>query len=218
MPSVKKAPCAQSAKNADSRRRSPVKAAGDVACCDEDDIAGLASALDTLNLFDGRRQLSKRHRRPPPFHSLEMIIRHLTAARRDMPANSVCILRGGNPLTKQQADLMDRENTVRDEMYGEISPRLVARIMEHCSFKAGPTFLDLGSGIGQVVLTVAALEPARCTRVVGVEKLKQRAECCAAFHANFTKDPFFAASKTMPEIGFHTADFLTSPEIAEWVF
>ena len=41
-------------------------------------------------------------------------------------------------------------------MYGETSFEMIDQLMDDVPFKTGATFLDLGSGVGQVVLQVAA--------------------------------------------------------------
>lgn len=42
------------------------------------------------------------------------------------------------------------------QVYGETSFEMIDQLIEDVPFKKGATFLDLGSGVGQVVLQVAA--------------------------------------------------------------
>ena len=55
-------------------------------------------------------------------------------------------------------------------MYGELLPRGVNRALDtkHLNAKAGSTLIDLGMGIGKVVLQVY-LQHASLTRVYGIE-------------------------------------------------
>ncbi|XP_022101662.1 histone-lysine N-methyltransferase, H3 lysine-79 specific-like isoform X2 [Acanthaster planci] len=54
------------------------------------------------------------------------------------------------------------------EVYGETSFDLVAQMLEHVEISPDDTFIDLGSGVGQVVLQVAA--SAKCKVTYGIEK------------------------------------------------
>jgi len=53
------------------------------------------------------------------------------------------------------------------EVYGETSFDLVAEVIKHTHIKESDIFLDLGSGVGQVVLQVAATVGCKC---YGIEK------------------------------------------------
>ncbi|PIK45207.1 putative histone-lysine N-methyltransferase, H3 lysine-79 specific isoform X3 [Apostichopus japonicus] len=54
------------------------------------------------------------------------------------------------------------------EVYGETSFDLVAQMLEHVTLTSEDLFIDLGSGVGQVVLQVAAA--AECKLAYGIEK------------------------------------------------
>lgn len=54
------------------------------------------------------------------------------------------------------------------EVYGETSYDLVAQMLEHVTLTSDDLFIDLGSGIGQVVLQVAAAS--ECKLAYGIEK------------------------------------------------
>jgi hypothetical protein len=74
------------------------------------------------------------------------------------------------------------------EVYGETNANLVAHIIESQRVTAEDTFFDLGSGIGQVVLQVAA---ATGCRALGIELMDNPAECAhamlPAFEASLQK-------------------------------
>ncbi len=53
-------------------------------------------------------------------------------------------------------------------MYGETSYDLVCQMIDHVNVTEEDTFIDLGSGVGQVVLQVAASTP--CKMAWGVER------------------------------------------------
>lgn len=53
-------------------------------------------------------------------------------------------------------------------MYGETSFELICQMIDQIHITEEDTFVDLGSGVGQVVLQVAALTP--CKVCVGIEK------------------------------------------------
>ena len=54
------------------------------------------------------------------------------------------------------------------QVYGETSYDLVCQMIDHVNVTEEDTFIDLGSGVGQVVLQVAA--STRCKMAWGVEK------------------------------------------------
>eukprot|EP00118_Oscarella_pearsei_P011946 m.84125 g.84125 ORF g.84125 m.84125 type:complete len:266 (+) comp36386_c0_seq2:232-1029(+) len=61
------------------------------------------------------------------------------------------------------------------EVYGETSFDLVLRITQEINMSNEDVFVDLGSGVGQVVLQVAALTD--CKKCVGIEKANSPALC-----------------------------------------
>lgn len=54
------------------------------------------------------------------------------------------------------------------EVYGETSYELVAQMIDQIEITEDDTFIDLGSGVGQVVLQMAA--STRCQICYGIEK------------------------------------------------
>lgn len=47
------------------------------------------------------------------------------------------------------------------QVYGETSYDLICQAIDHANITEHDTFIDLGSGVGQVVLQVAALTPCK---------------------------------------------------------
>jgi len=60
-----------------------------------------------------------------------------------------------------------------EEVYGEFTSSMISEIVEKVPIRPGDRFIDLGSGVGQVVLQVAA--EAMCSDSFGVEKQKNPA-------------------------------------------
>lgn len=54
------------------------------------------------------------------------------------------------------------------EVYGETSFLFVQQMIDQIGFSDQDVFIDLGSGVGQVVLHVAAI--GKCKRCIGIEK------------------------------------------------
>ena len=54
------------------------------------------------------------------------------------------------------------------EVYGETSYELVAQMIDQIEITEDDIFIDLGSGVGQVVLQMSA--STRCSMCLGVEK------------------------------------------------
>uniref|UniRef100_A0AAX7T038 Histone-lysine N-methyltransferase, H3 lysine-79 specific n=1 Tax=Astatotilapia calliptera TaxID=8154 RepID=A0AAX7T038_ASTCA len=71
------------------------------------------------------------------------------------------------------------------EVYGETSFDLVAQIIDEMEMMEEDTFVDLGSGVGQVVLQVAAAT--NCKHYYGVEKADIPATYAETMHKEFKK-------------------------------
>ena len=61
------------------------------------------------------------------------------------------------------------------EVYGETSFKFIQQMIEEFAFNEDDVFIDLGSGVGQVVLHVAAAS--KCNRCIGIEKADLPAQC-----------------------------------------
>eukprot|EP00050_Salpingoeca_kvevrii_P007610 m.297332 g.297332 ORF g.297332 m.297332 type:complete len:678 (-) comp13591_c0_seq1:341-2374(-) len=71
------------------------------------------------------------------------------------------------------------------EVYGEFSSAMISEIVKTVPIKPTDKFIDLGSGVGQVVLQVAA--EAQCTECWGVEKQETPAKYADAMERNYTE-------------------------------
>lgn len=66
-------------------------------------------------------------------------------------------------------------------MYGETSFELVDQMINSIEFGEEDTFIDLGSGVGQVVLQVAAAT--KCKSCYGIEKAEWPASYASVSHS-----------------------------------
>jgi tRNA1(Val) A37 N6-methylase TrmN6 len=64
-------------------------------------------------------------------------------------------------LVYSRASLLLTHGHLLFQVYGETSFELVHQMTQSISFKPEDNFIDLGSGVGQVVMQVAALTPAK---------------------------------------------------------
>ncbi|CAF1349584.1 unnamed protein product [Rotaria magnacalcarata] len=97
-------------------------------------------------------------------------------------------------------------------VYGETSPDLIDSILQVLNLTDDQTFIDLGSGVGNVVLHVAAL--ANCKHVYGIE----HEETPAAYaHAMADEFRFWMRwyGKHHSEFQLEQGDFLTHPKLDE---
>lgn len=60
------------------------------------------------------------------------------------------------------------------EVYGETSFKFVQQMINEFTFDDNDIFIDLGSGVGQVILHMAAMTKCRC---IGIEKAELPAQC-----------------------------------------
>lgn len=63
---------------------------------------------------------------------------------------------------------LNRYKAFSEEVYGEFSSSMISEIVKNVPIKPTDRFIDLGSGVGQVVLQVAA--EAMCISAYGIEK------------------------------------------------
>ncbi len=98
------------------------------------------------------------------------------------------------------------------KVYGETSPDLIDSVLKVINLTEDQTFIDLGSGVGNVVLHVAAL--ANCKHVYGIEY-----EETPATYARAMADEFRSwmrwYGKQYSEFQLDQGDFLTYPSIDE---
>ena len=98
------------------------------------------------------------------------------------------------------------------QVYGETSPDLIDSILKAIDLNEDETFLDLGSGVGNVVLQVAAL--ANCKYVYGIEH-----ESIPANYASAMADEFrfwmHWYGKCYSDFQLEQGDFLHHPSTDE---
>ena len=98
------------------------------------------------------------------------------------------------------------------KVYGETSPDLIDSILKTINLTEDQTFIDLGSGVGNVVLHVAAL--ANCKYVYGIEHEETPAKyaCSMADEFRFWMRWY---GKRYSEFQLEQGDFLTHPMMDE---
>eukprot|EP00912_Choanoflagellata_sp_UC4_P000721 UC4_evm2s449 len=72
-----------------------------------------------------------------------------------------------------------------EEVYGEFSPNMISEIVRNTPIKPGHRFMDLGSGVGQVVMQVAA--EAGCIESYGMEKMEKPAKYADSMAVEFKR-------------------------------
>ncbi|CAF2685991.1 unnamed protein product [Rotaria sp. Silwood2] len=97
-------------------------------------------------------------------------------------------------------------------VYGETSPDLIDSILKIINLTEEQTFIDLGSGVGNVVLHIAALS--NCKHVYGIEHEETPATYARAMAEEFR---FWMRwyGKRYSEFQLEQGDFLTHPKVDE---
>ncbi|XP_078658462.1 uncharacterized protein LOC144903875 isoform X4 [Branchiostoma floridae x Branchiostoma belcheri] len=103
-------------------------------------------------------------------------------------------------------DKLNNYEPFSPEVYGETSFDLIAQMTDEITITEDDTFMDLGSGVGQVVLQVAASTP--CRFCYGVEKSDVPAIYSQRMDVNFKKWMKWYG-KTYGEYKLEKGDFLT---------
>eukprot|EP00042_Codosiga_hollandica_P020143 m.64141 g.64141 ORF g.64141 m.64141 type:complete len:799 (-) comp49703_c0_seq7:219-2615(-) len=101
-----------------------------------------------------RRYLQATQNKPPPFVASTPLVQHVM----NMVYNRAIADPGR----------LNKYRGWTEEVYGEFSSNMVSEIVKGVPIKPHHKFIDLGSGVGQVVLQVAA--EARCAASFGIEK------------------------------------------------
>lgn len=104
-----------------------------------------------------------------------------------------------------EPDKLNSYEPFSPEVYGETSFELVEQMMDAIEFKEDDTFIDLGSGIGQVVLQVAACRQLKLC--YGIEKADTPARYAEAMEAEFRKWMKFYG-KIFSDFKLEKGDFL----------
>ncbi len=91
----------------------------------------------------------------------------------------------------------------RSRRYGEVTPAFVDRIISETDLKAGRRFLDIGSGVGNVVMQVAAQSGCEA---VGIEQVELRHRLAKDFQKDLAALLNAFRQKT-PNVTLHHARF-----------
>ncbi|KAL3315436.1 Histone-lysine N-methyltransferase, H3 lysine-79 specific [Cichlidogyrus casuarinus] len=82
------------------------------------------------------------------------------------------------------------------QVYGETSFELVLEILKCVEINKKDSFIDLGSGVGQVVIQVAAISDA--TMCIGIEKAEYPAQCASLLDKEFRRWMAFYGKRYQP--------------------
>ncbi|VDO09437.1 unnamed protein product [Rodentolepis nana] len=85
----------------------------------------------------------------------------------------------------EEPDKLNKYTPFSPQVYGETSFELIQQILENVKTTADDTFIDLGSGVGQVVLQVAASSDVKFSR--GIEKAAYPSECARRMDREFRR-------------------------------
>ncbi|KAL7752345.1 Nucleosomal histone H3-Lys79 methylase [Sorochytrium milnesiophthora] len=108
------------------------------------------------------------------------------------------------------ADKLTKYQPFSNEVYGEVNPIFVSMILNRVKLKPDQTFVDLGSGIGNVVLQMAAQSGCNA---VGVEIQRIASELAQAQLNEYrARMRFF--NKRHGNIALHHGDMLDHPDIS----
>uniref|UniRef100_A0A1I8H076 Histone-lysine N-methyltransferase, H3 lysine-79 specific n=1 Tax=Macrostomum lignano TaxID=282301 RepID=A0A1I8H076_9PLAT len=96
----------------------------------------------------------------------------------------------------EDPDVLNRYEAFSPEVYGETSFELINHMLEHVKFSPDDTFIDLGSGVGQVVVQVAAATQVK--RCIGIEKADIPARYAAELSVQFKRWMAFFGKEYQP--------------------
>jgi H3 lysine-79-specific histone-lysine N-methyltransferase len=109
-------------------------------------------------------------------------------------------------------DKLNQYEPFSPEVYGETSFELVQQMIQAIEFKEDDTFIDLGSGVGQVVIQVAAAT--HCKFCYGIEKADYPARYSLTMDKDFRKWTKWYG-KTYSTYKLEKGDFLKNHELNE---
>ncbi|KAF7257149.1 hypothetical protein EG68_05426 [Paragonimus skrjabini miyazakii] len=110
-----------------------------------------------------------------------------------------------------EPDKLNQYPPFSPQVYGETSFELISQMIDTVSIAPEDTFIDLGSGVGQVVLQVAACSAAKFC--YGIEKAEYPALCACKLDSEFRHWMAFYGKSYRPYL-LERGDFL-SPECQE---
>lgn len=96
----------------------------------------------------------------------------------------------------EDPDKLNQYPPFSPQVYGETSFELIAQMIEFVSIGKDDTFIDLGSGVGQVVLQVAASCDVKFS--YGIEKADYPAQCAIRLDKEFKRWMAFYGKKYQP--------------------
>ncbi|KAJ1513422.1 Nucleosomal histone H3-Lys79 methylase, partial [Coelomomyces lativittatus] len=108
-----------------------------------------------------------------------------------------------------KADILQKYKAFSNTVYGEINPNLVEQILTQVTLNPEDVFIDLGSGIGNVVMHVAARTECQA---YGIEIQSNVAHLAQAY-ANEFKSRMRFFNRRMGTLQLLEGDFLTHPSI-----
>ncbi|VUZ55504.1 unnamed protein product, partial [Hymenolepis diminuta] len=85
----------------------------------------------------------------------------------------------------EEPDKLNKYTPFSPQVYGETSFELIQQILENVETSSEDSFIDLGSGVGQVVLQVAASSDVKFSR--GIEKAAYPSECARRMDKEFRR-------------------------------
>lgn len=85
----------------------------------------------------------------------------------------------------EEPDKLNKYTPFSPQVYGETSFELIQQILENVKTTSEDSFIDLGSGVGQVVLQVAASSDVKFSR--GIEKAAYPSECARRMDKEFRR-------------------------------
>uniref|UniRef100_A0A5K3EVZ5 Histone-lysine N-methyltransferase, H3 lysine-79 specific n=1 Tax=Mesocestoides corti TaxID=53468 RepID=A0A5K3EVZ5_MESCO len=106
----------------------------------------------------------------------------------------------------EDPDKLNQYPPFSPQVYGETSFELISQMIETVSIGSEDTFIDLGSGVGQVVLQVAASCDVKFS--YGIEKADYPAHCAVLLDKEFRRWMAFYGKKYQPYV-LEQGDFLS---------
>lgn len=111
----------------------------------------------------------------------------LPASRYDYPSRSLLkhIIQQVYNLAVCEPEKLNQYEPFSPEVYGETSYDLICQMIDQIEISGEDTFVDLGSGVGQVVLQMAASMPLK--NCIGIEKAETPARYAEGMDTMFQK-------------------------------
>ncbi|THD18503.1 Histone-lysine N-methyltransferase H3 lysine-79 specific [Fasciola hepatica] len=97
-----------------------------------------------------------------------------------------------------EPDKLNQYPPFSPQVYGETSFELISQMIETVTISPDDSFIDLGSGVGQVVLQVAACSDAKFC--VGIEKAEYPSACAASLDKEFRRWMSFYGKSYRPYV------------------